>query len=317
LLVAESRRSLAIALLSQFKDVDGTRATELLRLAADGYRSAHGDEDPDLAETKLWQARTLADSATQEAGQLLAEALHSFEARAPDDPRTISALNARASWAQYHGRFEEASALLDRSTELTERLFGDILATDMLRRHARLAYARGDASTAEQMSRKAVAHELVRWSARRPDDGARLRALAKRIEEPGSPSAEPPYAEAFSALRALEGNGSFELAQWMNGIAMTLMQLKRGSAVEPLLREALQIHCRAMGDDCPVRQRSIELLGQEMLAEGRGEGAVRELEESLATYLRLGANQSPEALRTADLLTACRECSAGKSGSEH
>ncbi|HUR27404.1 MAG TPA: tetratricopeptide repeat protein, partial [Planctomycetota bacterium] len=131
------------------------------------------------------------------------------------------------------------------------------------------------------------------------------------------PAAEPPYAEAFSALRALEGDGSFELAQWMNGVAMTLMEVGRGGAVEPLLREALQIHCRALGDDCPVRQRTIELLAQQLLAEGRGDDASSELRESLATFARLGASQSPEALRAAELLTACSACATRETVSGH
>jgi len=309
-LIAESRRSLAIALLSQFKNVDSVRATALLELAAEGFRAAHGERDPDLAETKLWQVRTLPESESARCGALLDEALSAFESTSSDDPRTIQALNARAAWAQSRGDFELARGLLDRSSDLARRLYGDVLATDLIRRYARLAFAQGDASTAEQMSRQAVARELVRWSSRRPEEGPRLRALAKRLEEPGSPAAEPPYAEAFAALRALEGNGSFELAQWMNGIAMTLVALKRGTAIEPLLHEALEIHCRAMGDDCPVRLRTIELLGEELLAEGRGGEALPHLEESVATYERLGESQSPEALRAAGLLTACRENSS-------
>ncbi len=307
-LIAESRRSLAIALLSQFTPgaEEMERAKELLALAAERFGSAGGPDDPDLAETKLWQARALSKQDSKQTGDLLAEALRAFEKGTGQDPRLIAALNARAAWAQGNGRFDEARDLLDRSTELTRKLFGDVLGTDVLRRYARLEFARGDAQTAERMSRQAVAHELRRWSERRPEEGARLRALAKRIEEPGPPAAEPPYADAFAALRELEGNGSFELAQWMNGIAMTLVQLDRRSAVEPLLRQALEIHCRAMGNDCPIRQRTIEMLAQELLSEGRGAEALPMLDESLATYTRLEQSQTPEAAHVVELLAACR-----------
>ena len=182
---------------------------------------------------------------------------------------------------------------------------------------ARLEFARGDAQTAERMSRQAVAHELRRWSERRPEEGARLRALANRIEEPGPPTAEPPYADAFAALRSLEGNGSFELAQWMNGIAMTLVQLGRSSALEPLLRQSLEIHCRAMGDDCPIRQRTIEMLAEQLLSEGRGPEAVAMLDESLATYTRLEQSQTPEAAHVVELLTACRNAGSASDTTKH
>ncbi|MEO6708810.1 MAG: serine/threonine-protein kinase, partial [Planctomycetota bacterium] len=153
-LIAESRRSLAIALLSQFKNVDTVRATALLELAAEAFRAAHGERDPDLAETKLWQIRTLSKSDSARCGELLDEALSAFESTSSDDPRTIQALNARAAWAQSRGDFELARGLLDRSSDLARRLYGDVLATDLIRRYARLAFAQGDASTAEQMSRQ-------------------------------------------------------------------------------------------------------------------------------------------------------------------
>jgi hypothetical protein len=37
----------------------------------------------------------------------------------------------------------------------------------------------------------------------------------------------------------------------MNGIALNLRALGRKAEIEPLLREALRIRCRAMGADCP------------------------------------------------------------------
>jgi hypothetical protein len=160
--------------------------------------------------------------------------------------------------------------------------------------------------SSELLSRQAVARELQHWAVRRPELDAALRALARRVEQPGPPAAEPPYPEAFARLRALEGDGKFELAQWMNGIALVLRALHRGAASEPLLREALEIHCRAMGPDCPVRRKSIELLAQELVDQMRGAEAIAWLEESVQTFERVEQAGSPEAERARELLADCR-----------
>jgi hypothetical protein len=79
-----------------------------------------------------------------------------------------------------------------------------------------------------------------------------------------------------------------------------------------MLREALHIRCRAMGADCPVRQRTIELLSQSLFEQGRGGDAVELLEESIATFERQGASTSSEAERANQLLAACRAQPATK-----
>jgi hypothetical protein len=73
-----------------------------------------------------------------------------------------------------------------------------------------------------------------------------------------------------------------------------------------MLREALAIRCRAMGSDCPVRQRTIELYAEALLAQRAGGGAIELLEESLATFVRVGQSESKEAARANELLVACR-----------
>ncbi len=303
---AVSRRTLATARLNQFQpvDVEGTR--RLLDRALADLRALFGDDHPEVAETKIVRVHAGQDLSDRENEQLLSSALATLERSASKDPRALDALKAYASFLQQRGRFDEARVLLDRAGDLAHTLFGDALAADMLRRHARLEFARGSFRSAELLSRQAVARELERWAARRTDVGDPLRALARRVEQPGSPAAEPPFAEAFAALRALEGDGAFELAQWMNGIALVLHELERGGASEPLLREALQIHCRAMGADCPVRRRTIELLATELIDAQRGGEAIPLLEESVATFERIDEGHTPEAARAKEQLAVCR-----------
>jgi serine/threonine protein kinase len=314
-LVAETRRSLAIALLAQFRDRDEARGRALLDRALLDFERLYGAEHPEVAETKFRRALDGNDLAPERVDELLRGALATFERLAPDDPRVIHSATAYASFLQSRGRFDEAHALLDRAVGLTQKLFGDELATDMLRRYARLEFARGNFANAEMLSRQSVAHELRRWAAKRADEAPRLRSLAQRVEQPGAPTAEPPFADAFAELRRLQGDGSFELAQWMNGIAATLRAQNRGTAIEPILREALHIHCRALGSDCPVRQRTIEMLAEELLQERRGGEAVGLLEESLQTFARQGESDSTEAGRANELLVACRDNAAASTTS--
>lgn len=305
--VAESRRTLAIALLHQFREVDVARARALLDRALTDLRAARGEEDPEVAETKLLRARVGDDLSAAANEELLSGALATLELPASKDPRALDALTSYAGFLQRQGRFDEARVLLDRAGVLARRLFGNALASDMLRRQARLEFARGRFQSSELLSRQAVARELERWASMRIDVGEPLRALARRIEQPGPPASEPPFAEAFAELRALEGDGAFELAQWMNGISLVLRELQRGAATEPILREALRIRCRAMGPDCPVRRRTIELLASQLADENRGGEAVELLEESVATFERVDETATPEAARARELLGRCQD----------
>jgi hypothetical protein len=304
--VAESRRTLAIALLHQFRDVDVERARVLLDRALDDLRVVYGEDQAEVAETKVLRARAGDDLSIDANEALLASALATLEQPDCRDPRALDALTAYASFLQQQERFGEARVLLDRAGRLAHLLFGNALASDMLRRQARLEFARGNYQSSELLSRQALARELERWASMKAEIGETLRALARRVEQPGPPASEPPFAEAFAELRALEGDGAFELAQWMNGIALVLRALRRGAATEPILREALQIRCRAMGADCPVRRRTIELLATELAEEARGGEAVALLEESVATYERVDESATPEAALARELLDRCR-----------
>jgi tetratricopeptide (TPR) repeat protein len=297
--------------LHQFRDVDVQRARALLDRALADLRAAHGEEHPDVAETKILRARIGEDLSAAANEELLAGALATLELPASRDPRALDALTAYARFLQWSGRFDEARVLLDRAGALAHRLFGNALASDMLRRQARLEFARGQFQSSELLSRQAVARELEHWAFMKVEIGESLRALARRIEQPGPPASEPPFAEAFAELRALEGDGAFELAQWMNGISLLLRALQRGAATEPILREALQIRCRAMGPDCPVRRKTIELLASELADENRGGEAVTLLEESVATFERVDEATTPEAERARELLGRCRDQAEG------
>lgn len=304
--VAESRRTLAIALLGQFMDVDDDRARTLLDRALETQRAAFGDEHPEVAETKLLRARLGEDLPAASVEEMFSGSLAVLERASAKDPRVLSALCSYAVFLQREERFDEARGYLDRAGALAQELFGDALGADMLRRHARLEFARGNAKTAELLSRQAVARELERWAGKKPELSQYLHALARRVEQPGSPASEPPFVDAFAQLRELEGEGAFELAQWMNGVALVLRKLERGTAAEPLLREALRIHCRAMGADCPVRRHTIEILASELADEHRGGEAIPLLEESLSTFERLAEAETPAAARARDLLETCR-----------
>jgi hypothetical protein len=242
----------------------------------------------------------------REVEALLTQAIGTFEGLRDADPRAIACYETYASFLQGTARFDEARTMLDRAGALAQKLFGNALATDLLRRYARLEYARGDLINAEILSRRALANELRLWAERRPEEAAKLRSLAYRVEQPGSPVAEPPYATAFAELRRLEGNGRFELGQWINGIALVLRDVGRRGSIVPMLREALELDCRVMGADCTVRQTTIELFASEMCAQKRGGEAVALLEESLERYKSRGAERTAEALRAGELLERCR-----------
>ena len=115
------------------------------------------------------------------------------------------------------------------------------------------------------------------------------------------------YAEAFAALRSLEVDGAFELASWSNGLARVLARLGRADETEPMLREALNVRCRAFGDDCPIRRATIEQLAEHLVAGGRCGEAVPLLRESIAASERVGESDSARAARTRELLAACGE----------
>jgi tetratricopeptide (TPR) repeat protein len=202
--VAESRRTLAIALLSQFRDTDVAAAREQLESALASYRALFGESHAEVAETELWLARATPKEDLAALESLLSGALAAFERSSSDDPRTIACANTYASFLQGLGRFDEAHAVLDRSAELTHKLFGDALATDMLRRYARLEFARGNPDAADAPlapSARARARTLGRATPQRTRSLARARSPHRAAWRT---FAAPPLSDAFAALRRIQ-----------------------------------------------------------------------------------------------------------------
>ena len=308
--IAESERGLARALMAQLRDQDLTRARTLLESALATQTAAFGTEHVEVAETETVLARLELWTDSGAAGPRLERALATFDRAGSGDrrgdPRVLDCLTEYALLLQTSGRFDEAEALLERAASLTERLYGDELATGMMRRFADLRWERGDAAGAEELTRRALAHELESWAERRPDEAEPLHALAAELLAGRTDGRVPPYAAAFGSLRRFQGDGAFELAQWANGIALTLRAQDRTAETEPLLREALNIRCRAWGGDCPVRQRTLFLLASGLHEEGR----TAEARSLLAESVRIADVHSDGAEETRALCAAC--CATGK-----
>ncbi|HEX6882501.1 MAG TPA: serine/threonine-protein kinase [Planctomycetota bacterium] len=287
-LVAASQRALAVALLAQPRDVDVERARALLGAALESLERVHGAQHAEVAETELalWRVER-GDGPADEARLLRALAILERPENARD-PRRLVALTELSLLRQVQGRLDEAERLLARVEELAQELYGDELATDLLRRQANLRFARGDLRAAEELTRRALVAELRAWGRRRPDETATLADVAARLESAQWPASLPPYVEAFRHLRRFEGDGAYELAGWMNGIVVTLAPVGRHAESEVLLEEALNIRCRAWGSDCPIRQRTLELLAEARVAAGRAGEARSPLEESIAIAERRG-----------------------------
>jgi serine/threonine-protein kinase len=307
-LVAASERGLALALVAQVRDGDVVRARALLDAALARQRRTLGDDHAEVAETKTALARIVRWESREdgEALELLTEAAAVFERPENErDPRRIACLNELASQLEYRKRFDEAEEALARAEKLTQALYGDELATEMLRHQADLRYARGDMPGAEELTRRALVFELRRWAERRPDEAREIERVARELEDAHPPEREPPYVDGFRLLRRFEGDGAFELAGWMNGIVVTLEPQGRHEESARLLDEALNIRCRAWGSDCPIRQRSLLLLAQALVADEHGDQARPRLEESIAIAERRGEPDSASEARR--LLASLRE----------
>ena len=138
--------------------------------------------------------------------------------------------------------------------------------------------------------------------------------MQRRLQITEAAGGEPPYAEAFAILRECRGNGAFELASWANGIAVTLLPQDRGAATEPLLREVLNIRCRAFGMSCPNRVSTLLLLAQVLADQDRPAEAVPLLEEVLTTLERVDETESSKGDEARALLERCRALVLDRAG---
>jgi hypothetical protein len=275
-------------------------AEELCRAAATELESeAAAPVDAELrAKIELELARTLHELAailsarSDEAGaeQAYTRAHAHFDHLGPAaDARALNCSSDFSGWLAVHGRFDEAAAWASRSVECARRLFGDERVPDALRGLARIAFARGDCAASEELSRRALSQELTNMSRRHQAEAPELDALAERFRQPRTdPPSPPPYLDAFRALIAIRGEGAYELASWMNGLALLERRQGRAREAEALLAEALRIHCRVFGDDCPLRLRGHELLADVQLERGDPQSALEHARIARATRERLG-----------------------------
>ena len=306
--IAASERGLALALLAQIRDADSTRAEALLGSALARFRAALGDEHLEVAETRLVLARLADWQEGSEAEAHFDAALAAFERAAaaggPTDPRQIECLTLHSAFLQARGRYDEAERGYARAEELTRALYGDELTSELLRRRARLAQVRGELADSLELARRALGFELRRWLTTRPGDEAEIEAVVAELER--TPAVEAPFLDAFRLLRRFRGDGSFELAIWLNDLARVLVDDARADEAEELFREALNIRCRGYGADCPVRQQTLFRLGVLLEKEERAAEAVPLLVESVAIAERNGAERDAEEARRVLL-----RCSAG------
>jgi hypothetical protein len=212
--------------------------------------------------------------ARQEAAAQLAAVAARFVAHeSADDGAAVACYNDLASVLQDLGRLDEAERWLQRSSELTTRLFGERRTADMLRRVARLHFDRGRAELAETFALRAVA-AAVRTITPAGGDGAALRAVAGEVVLGfDHPRGRAALLQAFAALRAHHGPGEYELAEWLRGLGVLAAARGQSGLKADLLREALQFRCRLFGADCPVRAGCLRDLAECLRAAGQGDEA--------------------------------------------
>ncbi|MSR63335.1 MAG: serine/threonine protein kinase, partial [Planctomycetes bacterium] len=308
--IAQSERALAVALLAQDRGADLERAHTLLDAARARFVAALGPEHPEVAETELALARLATWQNDPKAEGLFLHARATLErhaGEAPRDPRLIECLTDYSGYLIGRQRLDEADVVLARAEELTRALYGDEMTSDLLRRRAFVAQARDELESAAKLTRRALSFELARWAASRPEEAAEITRVAAEL----STDAAAPYLRAFQLLRRFRGDGAFELATWMNRLAQLREKQGHAEESEALLREALHIHCRAWGSDCPIRQGTLAELGGLLVREQRLDEARALLEESRAIAVKHAAGD--EVVRVDKLLSCCPPGSAKES----
>jgi len=298
--IAGARRLLARTLISRLpeQEADRARARELLGLALEEFVSALGDDDPEVAATRVQLAR-VAES-REEALRLCREALEVFERSPGEARRTIECLDRYAGLLAVERRIQEADAIVQRSAQLTQQTYGERHTVDHLRRRARLERMAGNALAAENLARAALSTEVAGWIERRPDDARISNSLPERLRT----EAAAPYVETFALLRELRGKGDFALSSWMNELASLQTELEQPAQAEALLRESLEIHCRVYGLDCPNRMRTLVLLAGHLGRQGRVEEALDSVDVVLETCARLDNEDNLTAREARALRTA-------------
>jgi serine/threonine-protein kinase len=262
-LTAQARSALSLTLHERYHDPEPERAVAMQRAALADLLAASGERDPEVVRARLRLGRMLGErrddrAADGESDQQLRAAIERVDDVAETDPGLATeCLHTYASFLQVRGRFDEAHALLERGLAITRARFGDEQEPEVLRRFARLHYAQGDYKTSESVSRQALGEELSHQARRRPELAAHVATLCAGLADGSKPA---PWLDSFEVLREVRGDGSYETAGWMNGIALLCIKQERRDVARQLVEGALRFHCRIWGDECPIRKRSLELL---------------------------------------------------------
>lgn len=306
-LSAAARSDLGYALAARYRNPDGARAETLLQAALQEQQAALPAGDLELAQTRLRLAALFLDQGRSEPAEAQWRAAQpAFAApAASEDPRRLLSLELQADLARRAGRFDEAEQALTEAGELGLRCYGAEHASDVLRERARFEYGRSRYPECERLSRQALCLELRRWRGVQPARDERLEALLAQFSDQ-APAAPPPYAEAFELLLDYRGRGAYELAGWMNGLALLEQAVGRPQRAEELLRLSLTVRCRIYGADCPFRMSALERLARLLADLGRPAEAIPLLEESLSIRARIGSSGDDAGTAAAALLESCR-----------
>ena len=306
--IAIGERLLARTLIRRIPEQDGDdgRALELIDRAEADLRALLGDQDPEVAVTLVVRAHL--DGPNEATVNLYARALAVLERRPGEARRTVECLDGFANSLAAMGRYDEADVLLRRSVQLTRQTYGERHTVNLLRRRAQLERIAGNLVVSERLERSALATEVSGWvedyetDAPARGEPGELGDLAMRLRD----ATPAPYSEAFQRLRELRGNGDFELSSWMNTLSLLLTDLERHTEAEAVLRESLEIHCRAFGLSCPNRQAALFLLAEQLVALERSEEASDCLDELIARAHETGTDDGRYVLRAGDLLRRLR-----------
>ena len=281
-LVAESRRALAFALLRgpdaepPLEDVDAMLSAAL--------QSFQGDGTTEAQAARTWHRIALLHAAQGRRAEAAASFGRAVDMLTEDGSHpawTIECHNDYASFLVASGDLESARQQLDHSNRIVTAAFGAARTTDLLRRFARLHFARKEWLASEELSLRALRHELRTLCSRRPGaDPAVDDLLARLGRAPGDPAHAEAVVAAFAKLREFRGNGAFEVARWINEFAELMRALERPTLAVSLLRESIRFRCRVYGAQCPHRGAALERLAQLLVSQGGQAEALSLLREA-------------------------------------
>ncbi len=303
-----AQRNLGAALLARNQEADSAKAERLIRGALVELQTIRPEPQFEIAKTLQRLSRVARSQLRwKDADALLVDAIARLDSLdLGQNPLSLECLFDRVGVLHQLQQEDQAEAVLEQAVPLAESLFGDERSVDVLRAFAKLHQKRGDLDLSGRVHCQAVAAELERWARRRISEAPRLRALQAELSSASLAGGRtPPFAEAMAQIRDYRGLGSYETAEWMNELAQFLRLCGETAAAESLYQEALVIHCRLYGEQCPIRLTTLEEFGS-LCCETRRPGQARELlQTAWAIREQAGSTHEPAAARTKQLLEEC------------